>query len=657
MTTERYTANQLAGMPGMPNTPRGINKMGDRGEIERSKKAQGKGWEYHLSSLPQATQNALIQKAVTEIAVAAPAEPPVPVETKLISELKSWQLDVAKARLLILTNIDEIAIHTSKGKALDAFIKKATNNELHPETLLALQKSKNKSRGKNVIDRASIYRWRKNYSDGGLAALAPAHTGRKATYCAWKPYFLKLYQQPQKPTIARVVRDWEKHYPDIEAPTNQKAAERFIKSLPVEIAQYGRMLTRARRSIQPFVRRTTDGLWPMDVVTVDGHLFKAYVRHPKTGRRFRPEVTTYLDVATRKAIGFSAWINESQYAIWMALHDMVLNQECGVPAIHYSDNGAYRGDQHKGTMNRLGTTMMFSQAWRAQARGLIERFNSSVWIPLAKNSTLYCGKDVDQEYFQKALKKADEDSTGLIGWEDFLTGCKQAIAEYNNHPHCSIKNQTPNQAWKQALDEGWKPTKLEHDDLHDLLPAETRKVSRGEVSLPWGRYFSKELRSYHGDTVRVAFQPTEGDKVWVSAESGELLCIAKRDANAKPYVTESMLDHAHAKREKGRVNRLETKLDAVREEGAALIEAKPADPTIIELAKHGLKQIQEEMEAEPAFRIPDGDPERYELWKELDTHKTSLNDDENAFYQRFKEAGYCRAMREMEAEFAQSMGN
>ncbi len=48
----------------------------------------------------------------------------------------------------------------------------------------------------------------------------------------------------------------------------------------------------AIRAIKPFVRRTMDGLWPMDVVTVDGHIFKAYVRHPATGARFRPEVTT-----------------------------------------------------------------------------------------------------------------------------------------------------------------------------------------------------------------------------------------------------------------------------------------------------------------------------------------------------------------------------
>ncbi|MEE9357354.1 Mu transposase C-terminal domain-containing protein [Candidatus Vondammii sp. HM_W22] len=597
-------------------------------------------------------KNRILRQAASEIATKPLAELPEPVETPLVCELKDQQRDRMNARLAILSIIDEMALHANQGKAIKEFIRMANSDELPQSTMDALLLAKSKSHGKNVIDRATIYRWISERTKG-VTALAP-RCGRKPVYHDWGPLFLEIYQRPQKLSAAKIARDWDTYYPGIPGPSNGRAAQRFLEEIPAEFKNYGRMGKNAIRAIKPFVRRTMDGLWPMDVVTVDGHLFKAYVRHPATGTRFRPEVTTYLDIATRKAIGFSAWIAESQYAIWIALRDMVANPECGVPAIHYSDNGAYRGEQHRATLSRIGTSLMFSEAYRAQARGVIERLNSSVWVPTAKKLPTYCGKDTDQEFFKKALKKADKNGDGLPSWSDFIAGCQQALDDYNNRKHSTL-GETPNQAWERAIADGWKPTLLENDDLHDLLPSVERKAIRGEVSLPWGRYFSEDLGLYHGRKVRVSFDPANGAQVWISSLTGELLCTAKRDANARPYVRESQLEHARAKRESGRVERLERKIDSAREEGAYQIEAQPADPIITEMAKANLEQMRREFEeTEPAFITPDNDPKRYELWKEIGARQDELSPDEKAFYERFKDAHYCQTMQKLEEEFDQS---
>ncbi len=646
------SAAELAGLPGMPGTARNVNRMGDRGELQRRKKLRGKGWEYSQDSLPKPTRDYLLRKAAADVVTQEVAQPPAPLDVPTTGELSDWQREQMNDRLAILSIIDEMALHMNQGRAIDEFIGLADTGELPEPTLAALHRAKNSSKGKHLVNRATLYRWFELRTISA-AALAPKPRRGKAHH-TWLPMLLKLYQVPQKPSISECIRDWSDYYPNTSAPT-LRTAQRQIAQLPSEIVNYGRMGKNALRSVQPFVRRTFDGLWPMDVVTVDGHLFKAYVRHPLTGRRFRPELTTYMDIATRKAVGFSSWIAESQFAIWGALRQMVTNPECGVGALHYSDNGAYRSEQHRATLSRIGTSIMFSEAYRAQARGVIERFNSSVWIPLAKKLPLYCGDDMDPQAFRRALKKADESGDGLPGWQDFVAGCQLALEKYNDRSHRSLGGRSPNQAWAQAITEGWKPTLLGQDDLHDLMPSEERKVNRGEISLPWGRYFHKDLSLYHGQQVRAAFEPTDGSQIWVSSLNGELICVAERDANARPYVSESMLEHARARREKGRLDRLERKIDAVREEGAAQIEARPADPVLTELAERTLASMREEFDAMPAFIVPPDDPQRYALWKELDAKPTPLTDEERAFYERFKDADYCRNMLQMEAEFNEAL--
>jgi putative transposase len=378
-------------------------------------------------------------------------------------------------------------------------------------------------------------------------------------------------------------------------------------------------------------------------------------------------VTTYLDITTRRAVGFSAWIAESQMAIWAALRDMVLNPECGVMAIHYSDNGAYRGGKHRSVIERLGGTLMFSQPYRAQARGAIERLNSSVWVPFAKEFPTYCGDDMDQEALKKALRSADDDGANLMAWKDFITAARQMLDDYNNRPHSSLKKQTPNTVWEQAVDEGWQSTLLENDDLHDLLPCYTRKVNRGWVSLQWGHYFDDRLRDYHGKRVWVGIIPTDGSRVWCSDDSKALICLALRDNNKSVYVPTSQLEAARAKREAGRVRRLERKIDAALEEGAAQFELPPSDievrptfpqsapmRTLDEETEQRLNQIIDLPIRKRELTIDEEKDQTFEEWEELHARIEAgeeLSASDRQWHQDYQQFSEFRTRWHMKYEF------
>jgi putative transposase len=205
-------------------------------------------------------------------------------------------------------------------------------------------------------------------------------------------------------------------------------------------------------------------------------------------------------------------------------------------------------------------------------------------VPLARTLPTYCGDDADAEALKRELAVANSDTpANLPEWADFLDRARTALATYNAAPHRSLpRGQSPDAAWAEAVADGWRPTPLGDDDLHDLLPAESRIVQRGEITLPWGRYAADDLRRWHGQRVTVSFNPMDGRRVWVSDDRGRLICVAERGANERAYIPENQLAHARAQREAGRVERLERKLADVREEGAAALPhlATPIDPEI-----------------------------------------------------------------------------
>jgi hypothetical protein len=250
------------------------------------------------------------------------------------------------------------------------------------------------------------------------------------------------------------------------------------------------------------------------------------------------------------------------------------------------------------------------------------------------------------------------------------------LAEYNDRQHATLKRGrqtlTPNQAWEIARDEGWEPTLLNGDDLHDLLPSDARHVSRGEVRLPWGRYFSKDLAPWHERLVSVHYDPADGSRVWVAAGDGHLICEAKRDGNARPYVHESQIEYARDKREDARIRRLERKIATVKAEETPLVEIvdgetydlpvlHPSAFSPIELAPEIAARVEagreavEQIQSEAHYLDKLGaDPERYDtlrILRDRDAGGEVLSEREYRFMESFSASTYARMADRMREKF------
>jgi putative transposase len=346
---------------------------------------------------------------------------------------------------------------------------------------------------------------------------------------------------------------------------------RWMTKVGVVEKNRGRMLDRELKAKLPFKRRTFEELVPLDVVSADGHTFDAEVRHPHHGRPFRPEITTVVDIATRKIIGWSVGLAESAIVVADAYRHSVLTH--GVPGLFYADNGSgYANAQVRGLMERIGTTMTNSLPYSSQARGVIERLQRTLWVEMsAKRLPTYIGKDMDRQAKQIIYKhtRKVEDSTALLPWETFLAFVDAAVAAYNAKPHSTlgklrdeatrrVRHLTPGEVWQGFVAQGWAAqATVEH--MEDLMPQEIRQVDRGELNLFGNTYFSRELKEWHGCKVRIAYDVHDAARVWVRTLEGILICEAGFEANATRYFPETVVEQANYARLQGQLKRLEEK--------------------------------------------------------------------------------------------------
>ncbi len=616
-----YSCAELAAMQlsGYPATERGwrniverenwklieVSGKGGRGGIRREYQPSGPASEIILHHNIKTVSSSPV--GVTAISTSGACATPLlssksgvaPFYSAPSSALKDWQRKTAEARSAIIHEIKRLAKAAGTEKAVQAVIALAANGELREQLqqLVPVANAKSGTDGKRTLSRSSIYRWM-HEAERGFSALAPKNTeGIKVP--AWAPALLNLYQQPQKPTLKKALLDLANELPPGVSLPSYSAAQRFINKMSKLDLARGRMLPRELKNVRAFVRRDTSQMWPGDAYTADGHTFDAEVAHPRHGKPFRPEITSVIDIATRKSVGWSVDLAESTWAVLDALRCAV--ETCGIPALFYVDNGsgyknALMGDEATGFAARLGITLTHSLPYNSQARGIIERSHQTLWVTGAKELPTYMGAPMDREAKQNAFKitRKDINAVGtsrlLMPFTEFVRWCEARADAYNNHPHRALpkiddpitarrRHQTPNEAWAAAMEQGWEPMLLESSETADLFrPYKIGKTHRAEVRLFGNTYFHRELEHYHGEQVRIGYDIHDAERVWVRDMEGRLICVAGFEANKTAYFPVSQQQAADEKRAKGRIQRAQAKIDEAEEElhPPQLIEHQPA---------------------------------------------------------------------------------
>lgn len=469
-----------------------------------------------------------------------------------------------------------------------------------------LRLANDRSGDKFRISRATVYEWFSARDTGGITALAPALTKTEEPISEEFSAFLKFYCKPSKLAATEALEDYKAENPGSKLTIEhvRYTLRHKLNDIEKNVGREGLLTLRSRMA---YIQRSTENLFPTTIYTADGKTFDAEVENPFSKKPFKPEITSILDVATRRCVGFSIALKENVISVTEALRNACCDH--GIPAIFYTDRGpGYKnktldGDVN-GLMGRLSITKMHALPYNSQAKGIIERFNGSVWNPLARKLPTYLGAEMDKEAAKIAHKATRSDlkefgsSRLLPSWDDFRAMCENAIAKYNDRPHDGLprfrdertgkyRHYSPNEFWALHVADGFEPVPVD-DDLRDDLfrPYEIRVARRGLVEWNTNHYYHAALERYHGEEVMVGYDFAQARYVWVreidreEGQPGPLICVADFTGNKTDYVPRTFQQAAEDARHKGRVKRNEAKRRDIDAEYIApyLLEETPIQP-------------------------------------------------------------------------------
>ncbi|PYE87532.1 Mu transposase C-terminal domain-containing protein [Phyllobacterium leguminum] len=638
---EWFTAGELAkiaddrGLTSFPRSERSVqrhaNEHGWNGLPDnqcriRSGREGGGGREYHRSLLPEVMQNVIDGLEIKTVLIAAQERRREVEKRKVallpVTSLRFRQRQAMEARGEILTAIDRYITINGMAARREAIMMFVRAQEEHAERKAALEKVEAgealAARERMLLERVSlladpagfglledtlrlandragddfqvslrtVQRWYSQRDSAGITALAPALTKAEEPVSEEFRGFLTHYAKPGKPAASEALAEYRK-----ENPATTLTVEKVRYTLRTKLndieKNVGREGLLTLRSRLAYIQRSTENLFPTTIYTADGKTFDAEVAHPITGKAFKPEITSMLDVATRKCVGFSIALKENVISVTEALRKSCVSH--GIPAIFYTDRGpGYKNKTFdadvNGLMGRLAITKMHALPYNSQAKGIIERFNGTVWNPLAQKLPTYLGAPMDKEA-AKAAHKATRQDLKLLGmsrllpsWDNFRAMCAEAIAEYNAKPHRGLprfmdeatgkyRHYSPNEFWAQHVADGFEPVPVVADEMDDLFrPYEIRVARRGLVEWNNNKYYHQALEAYHGEEVMVGYDFDQARFVWVreidrdEGQPGPLICVADYTGNKRDYVPLTFQQAAEEKRQKGRVKRLQSKL-------------------------------------------------------------------------------------------------
>lgn len=600
----------------------------------RSGTEGGGGREYHRSILPEFLQNVILARGEKQYQLQAQDarrhEERKKVQLLPVTSLRFRQRNAMEARGEILVSIDRYATlrgMTARRKAILDFVR-AQDEQAERNAALAkaeagqplsgrermllerpsllchadgfglledtLRLANDRSGGSFMVSARTVQRWFSARDKAGITALAPALTKEEEPVSEEFKAFLTFYAKPGKLAASEALKDYKKENPDSTLTVEQVryTLKHKLNDIERNVGREGLLTLRSRMA---YISRSTENLFPTTIYTADGKTFDAEVEHPYTKKAFKPEITSILDVATRRCVGFAIAFKENVMAVTEALR----NSCCyaGIPAIFYTDRGpGYKNQTFdadvNGLMGRLSITKMHALPYNSQAKGIIERFNGTVWNPLAQRLPTYLGKPMDKEA-AKAAHKTTRREIAEIGtsrllptWDEFRAMCVEAIADYNAKPHEGLpryrdaagkyRHYSPDEFWALHVADGFEAVPVAAEEIDDLFrPYEIRKAHRAIVEWNTNEYFHLDLEAYHGQEVMVGYDFADASKVWVreidreGGQPGKLICVAIFSGNKRDYVPKTYQQAAEERRRAGREKRAMDKLRDIQSEFVA----------------------------------------------------------------------------------------
>lgn len=568
---EWFTASELAGLPALPADRRNVRIIAAKQSWRSRDRDVGKGFEYHITALPENTQAALLlrerqrdpnfPRATTGKRQLSAAASTVAAETSLsrlhlrdstvlwarYERTSTARMDEAKRKLHLLDIVMQLIEHGTAQRA--AFQAVGSNAGEAWRTMETWYHGTTRKPGVKHYHRSD---W--------LAVLIDDYAGRSViAECsdeAWE-MFKADYLRLEKPGAMACYRRLER-----AAETQQwaiPAAYTFVRRVRREVPRTMRTLLRDGEEklmkLYPALERSVRELHAMEWINGDGYEHNVFVIFPD-GTEGRPKTWFWQDVYSRKILAYRVDQTENSDMIRCALADVLA---LGVPDHVTIDNtraaankwltggvpNRYRfkvkADDPLGIFPMLGVKVHWTSVHNGRGHGQAKPIERSFGVggigEVVDKHPAFAGAYTGPN----PMMKPENYGSRKIPLLEFVNTLEQEIIAWNARPGRRTEICDGKLSFDQAFNQSYENSPIQKATEEQrrvcLLTAEAITVQRGgkftleagkAIGVGRNRYEAPELIEIQGEKVVVRFDPQHlHEGAYVYTLGGKFLCEAK----------------------------------------------------------------------------------------------------------------------------------
>ncbi len=340
-------------------------------------------------------------------------------------------------------------------------------------------------------------------------------------------------------------------------PSETTFAREIERNIPVPTLRYRRFGDKAMKDeCGLYIRRSYRDLNSNDIWVCDNHTFDVFIHDEGVKKPARVYLTGFLDVRSRKMVGWYVTTAPSSDATLAALRRGI--EKYGIPKVIYSDNGreflthdiggrgfrrSAKTDGHEPPtiLQNLGIEFRTALVRNAKAK-IIERAFLDVKNDFSKLFEGYTGGTILER--PERLKKTGKDAENFLLRDEFVKYVDIFIQGYFNkrsHFGDGMDGKTRDDVYAECLVEKRTATT---DELNLMMLRNSRpvKVSRNGLKLSINGkdlyFISAELLYHHfGEMVYYRFNPDDLKEVRVYDELDRFIGTAQQIATLSYFAT------------------------------------------------------------------------------------------------------------------------
>ncbi|MCG9624606.1 Mu transposase C-terminal domain-containing protein [Vibrio mediterranei] len=595
MTKEWFTASELAGLPGLPNTDRNVRLKAQKEGWKFQKRTVGKGYEFHISSIPTAARTEIQKQRVSSLALTDKATQMGLADvaeltqaenaTRMIKQkgrqnslqalnsLSKKQQNKAAARARVLQlQATFLAPYKEAGHLVvgeHEFVSAYNAGELELEEWIKGQVKK--------VSFSTLRRWQKQNDEEGIVRLAGNYQSNQReglierqpelqnyviALVTGKPHLVK---RPH--VIKRMIEEKVNDFPHWQIPSASSVSRWRDKWMSNNIAKFTNLTNPDSYNskhrplfakMYPWLSAPND-CWEFDSTPTD-------VQLRVNGKLVRYNIIAAIDVFTRRVKLLLAPTSSSE-GICLLLRKCLLEWGMLNPqGIARTDNGSdYVSHRVTTVFQMLDIDQSRANPFSGWEKPYIERFFRTLSSALFELLPGYIGHNVtDRQQIEAAKafaqrigegkKKAQQEALELALSPDELETIMNDWLEhrYNHTAHEGLNGETP---FTKYANSGYRPNTISDPHSLDMLLnfVSESYVIRGGVKAGTIRYTAPELMNPDWDRkkVRVFNDPTDvGQATLYSLENHGVYVEAVNDELVGKGISPEQFRHARKQHSK-----------------------------------------------------------------------------------------------------------